>query len=103
MRFLNRKHAEKVLRARKKLRDIDTSDIWGENRVHFVSENLSPEYLRLRWVAKKLKNANVISEFGVNKNGIWLKKGIDERRVQVDIEEDFISFIPSGKNLADYL
>ena len=103
VRFANRKHAEKVLQARKKIKSIDTFDIWGENRTHYISENLSPEYLRLRWLAKNLKNKDVIADFGVNKNGVWIKKDSNDQRFQVDAEEDFINFFPIGKTLVDYI
>ena len=92
-----------MLSARKKLRNVDTSDIWGENRVHYVSENLSPEYLRLRWLAKKLKSAEIISDFGVNKMGVWIKKHSNDQRFQVDIEEDFDNFLPVGMTLANFI
>ena len=71
--------------------------------MHYVSENLSPEYLRIRWVAKKLKNENVISEFGSNKHGVWIKRDTNDRRLQVDIEEDFVNLLPVGKTLADFI
>ena len=101
VRFINRKTAEKVLSSRKKLRNINTSDMWGENRVHYVSVNLSPEYLRFRWLAKKLKNRNIISDFGVAKYGVWIKRDSNDDRLHVEIEEDIANCLPDGMNIAN--
>ena len=102
VRFGNRKNVDLILKARKKLKDINTALIWGENCIHYINRNLTPVNSKLRWLAKGLKNKNILADFGVNNTGIWVKKSEFGEREQVDIEEDMLKFIPDGMSLKDF-
>ena len=52
VRFANRKNVDRVLKASKKLKNTDTTDVWGQNCVNYINSNLSPVNLKLRWLAK---------------------------------------------------
>ena len=102
LRFTNRKLVEEILKNGRKLGDTDSTEIWGENIIHSVYPNLSPTYLRLRYLAKKLKQLAAIERFGSSMYGVWVQEG-DGDKVQIDTEEDIARFLPEGTTISSLL
>ena len=87
------------------LGDTDSTEIWGENIIHSVYPNLSPTYLRLRYMAKKLKLA-AIERFGYNvlaRTVYGSRGGADCDKVQIDTKEDIERFLPEGTTISSLL
>ena len=99
LKFVNRKNAERALSNRNKLRNKDTTCVWGTNCVNYINANLSPENLKLRWYAKNLKLANHISNFGCDDKGIWVKSDEGERKKRVYCREDLEYYTPNNVSL----
>ena len=95
IRFQNRKHADLALKNAKKLTGADNTQIWGTKTINYINPNISPANLKLRWMSKKLKEANRIHRFGVDARGVWLKLSEEDRKTRVEINEDLERFIPA--------
>ena len=64
IRFFNRKNTEKCLENKKKLENIEMSDLNYPNKTRlFISENLNAHYRKIGWNCRRLKRAGLISEF----------------------------------------
>ena len=93
IRFVNRKNARDAISNSRSLKDVDTSDIWGVNATTYVSMNLIPEYLSLRFQLKNLKAEAKIFGFGTNKRGLWAKVSATSQKKQIEVEEDIIALV----------
>ena len=100
VRFLNRKTAEKAIKQRKLLKDLDARDVWGGTNANtYLNFNLSPEYMKLRWYSKKLKAANQIFNFGTDDRGVWIRSREGGKKERVDIKEDLEAYVPNNVSL----
>ena len=99
VRFLNCKHSLKALLNGKRLKG-NTGDICGNSAV-YINRNLIPEYLSLRWKAKKMKSQNLVHDFGTNRRGIWVKETAEGDKRQIEIDDDLFQYLPEGKTLND--
>ena len=88
IRFLNRKNAEKALKNRSQLRNVNTAGIWGQHCNNYINTNLSPENLKLRWFSKKLHAAQVIAKFGTDTKGVWIVPDEGGRKKRILSKED---------------
>ena len=103
VRFVNRKDAMSAVKNSRKIRELDTSDIWGENLDNSIYPNLTPLNMRLRYIAKKLKGRRLISNFGSSVFGIWITREDDSDKEPVNSEDDLAQFLPEDTPLSDLL
>ena len=103
VRFNVRDTAEEVLGKKKELEGLDSSDIWGPSAKLRVFPNLSPAYLRARFLAKKLRDMGAVHHFGSNSNGVWVFKEDGSPKIFVDCDEDIVKLLPEGILLSDLL
>ena len=104
VRFLNRKNADMALKNAKKLKNKDTSEVWGKNCKNFINVNLSPANLKLRWLCKSLKERGLVYGFGVDSRGVWYRTGENGTKTRVEIKEDLEKFLPAQYvSLEDFL
>ena len=101
MRFVNRKYANQAISNGKRLRNLNTSDIFRANPTLYVNRNLIPEYMSLRWKAKKMKAGKYVHAFGTNKRGVWIQINEDSGKKQVECDEDLQKILPEGININD--
>ena len=102
-RFKNRRSVESILRKGRDLEAADKRNIWGNNIDLKVFPNLSPEYLKLRYFCKKLKQDGYIVAFGFNGIGVWAKQSEDSNRTQIDCNDDAAKFLPEGMTCVEFL
>ena len=95
VRFANRKNAELALRNAKKLKGLDNKEIWGTKSVSYINPNISPANLKLRWMAKTLKESGRVYSFGVDSRGVWIKSSEELQKKRIEIEDDLECFLPA--------
>ena len=83
------------------MRETDTASIWGVNCVNFISTNLSPDNLKVRWFVKKFKEARLIANFGVNDKGVWIVQREGDRKRNILLKEDLERFVPADVSFDD--
>ena len=78
------------------MKNLDTTAVWGKKLVNYINANLSQANSKLRWQCKKLKENNLVTSFGSDQQGIWVKKDENGSKKRVEIEADLDMFIPGN-------
>ena len=100
---MNRKEAILAVKNSRKISNVDTTEIWGENTENNVFPNLTPLNLRLRFYAKKMKGRGFISSFGSSVFGVWVKLDEDSDKEPIGSEDELAQFLPEDTLLSDLL
>ena len=94
LKFSKRKDRAKVLGNKKKLKDLDISDIGLETNKVFLSWNLCPYYKTLRWKCKKLWEAKKIDSFWVAGSKVMLKPDMNSGPIHITHDDDINELFP---------
>ena len=104
VRFVNRKHADKLWANSSNLKGKDMSAILGADHPKvYINPNLSPELRSMRWKARKFKEAGLVEFYGANRQGVYVQKTKGGEKVPVELDEDLAVFLEEGKTIADII
>ena len=98
VRFVNRKHCERIHKEKKRLKDISVGDIEGlhDNTNIFFNENLCPYYQKIFRLCYKLKkNGFIDSVWSFHGDVFYKLRGSDEKilvRDESELVESFPNF-----------
>ena len=89
VRFVNRKHADKLWANSSNLKGKDMSDFLGVGHPKvYINPNLTPEFRSMRWKARKFKEAGMVEFYGANRQGAYVQKSKGGKKISVELEED---------------
>jgi hypothetical protein len=101
-KFVWRGHAQLTWSNRLLLKDKDMTSLHPElTDPVFVNESLSPYYMKLRFVAKLMKNDKILASFWVSGHKVKVVVKEGEDFVQISHITDFRRILP-GRNLDKY-
>ena len=104
VRFVNRKHADKLWSSGSNLKGKDMSAFLGDDHPKvYINPNLSPELRSMRWKARKFKEAGLVEFYGTNRQGVYVQKSKGGEKVPIELDEDLVVFLEEGQTLADII
>ena len=95
IRFVNRKNTEKCLENKKKLENIEMSDLNYPNETRlFISENFNAHYRTIGWNCRRLKRAYLISKFKYQNEAFYIYPENSDIKCKILHYDDFLHYFP---------
>ena len=94
VKFSKRKDRANVLDNKRKLKDLDMSDIGLETNKVFLNWNLCPYYKSLRWKCKKLFEASKIDSFWIAGSKVMMKLEVRSEPIHISHDDDISNIFP---------
>ena len=102
VRFVNRKKAEKCVKNKKNLENVNLKELKLNDNPLFISENLNEHYRQLSWMCRSLKREGLIFSYNYQNETFLVKaKENSDTKIKVSHKNDLLKYYSDFFNFED--